>query len=153
MPNPGLTLDTKAAFASVLRFDRELLAQAEVAAKAATVSGVSNLLARLEGHSNNPERIDTSQLHDNWALAAAQATGKSVGTTSAAGPGAGVGSITIKGKKVQVDLFNIAPYADYVEYGTPKMQAGYHVTDSLRDTNDNSALFLDPAMQAAWGAA
>ena len=143
-------IDASAAAQSVAGFRRTLGEQTLELTKTATVLFGRDVVLRIEGATSNPRRVDTGETRDGWALATEQATGKSVGPTSAAPPGANVGMIKQTGLKIQAGLTNLALQAEYVEYGTPKMRPGYHLRDASRQLEANAEAIADVFIQKAW---
>ena len=143
-------IDATAAARSVSGFRRALGEQTlELTKEAVTLFG-SDVVMRIDGAANNPRRVDTGETRDGWALATEQATGRSVGPTSAAPPGANVGAIAQTGMKVQAQLANLAPQAWYVEDGTPMMRPGYHLRDASRKLEAHAEEIADKYMVKAW---
>lgn len=143
-------IDATAAARSVSGFRRALGEQTlELTKEAVTLFG-SDVVMRIDGAANNPRRVDTGETRDGWALATEQASGRSVGPTSAAPPGANVGAIAQTGMKVQVQLANLAPQAWYVEDGTPMMRPGYHLRDASRKLEAHAEEIADKYMVKAW---
>ena len=152
MPAQG-GIDVAAANRSAAAFGRALDLQAAELVKAGLFAGGRDLQFRIEGYSNNPRRIDTGETRDGWNLAVNQATGRAVGTTSAAPPRGGVGEVATSGHRTVGTMLNLAPQATWVEYGTPTMRPGYHVRDSQRVVDAMAGQMSDPCMAAAWSAA
>ena len=149
--SPGI--DASAATKSVSGFRRALGEQTLELTKTAVATFGRDVVLRIEGATSNPRRVDTGETRDGWALATEQATGKPVGPTSAAPPGANVGVIKQTGLKVQAGLANLAPQAWYVEDGTPKMRPGYHLRDASRQLEANAEALADAFMVKAWNEA
>ena len=143
-------IDATLAAKSVAGFRRALGEQTLNLTKESVALFGRDVVLRIDGAAYNPRRVDTGETRDGWALATEQASGKSVGPTSAAPPGANVGAIKQTGMKVQAGLANLAPQAWYVEDGTPKMQPGYHVCDASRQLEAHAADLADDFMVKAW---
>jgi len=146
-------IDASLAARSVVGFRRTLEVQTLELTKEATTLFGRDVVLRIDGAATNPRRVDTGETRDGWALATEQATGRSVGPTSMAPPGARVGVLIQSGVKVQASLLNIAPQAWYVEDGTHLMRPGYHLRDASRQLEANAESIADAFIQKAWAEA
>lgn len=143
-------IDASASAKSVAGFRRTLGEQTLDLTKESVAIFGRDVVLRIDGAAYNPRRVDTGETRDGWALATEQASGKSVGPTSAAPPGANVGVVKQTGMKVQAGLANLAPQAWYVEDGTPLMRPGYHLRDASRQLEANAEAIADKFMLKAW---
>lgn len=124
------------------------------------------LVRSLNGIYDAPKRIDTGRYRAGWAIGTSEATGirLAAGVTHGADgrfqssshadtsqPGDGVGSLTQRPYYYIVTVTNNVEYGPYLEFGTPRMAAGYHRDKALRFVQDRTEKALGIAIRMAWG--
>lgn len=152
MPAVSVKLDLTSAKASLSAFFSRLSTEAEQAGKEAAYVGSSDIIDRIEGHNVNIQRVDTHRYASSWAVAGREASGVNVGDEEAHESGDSFGSVSLAGNAVTIDMMSLVEYGEYLEFGTDKIVAGYHVTDSLDAIKLSGPPIFDSAMVAAWGA-
>lgn len=133
-------------------FKRRALAQAEVLVPVATQTLVGKagvfISARLQGVSAI-RRIDTTRLIGSYETAASEIAGTPVNHGSAVESGDASAETVETGLRTAYRFGSAAPYAEYIEYGTPAIQAGLHVHAAANDTSRAAQATCEPILRKA----
>jgi hypothetical protein len=151
MPTVSISLDAAKASSSMAEFFERLRGEMDATGKRIAEAGGRDIVSRVEGHNVNVRRVDTHRYASSWVVATADASGASIGSTEATEPGDASGSVVARPDGVTADLQSNVEYGPYLEYGTPRMAAGWHVQSARESVSAHAGELVDPAIVAAWG--
>jgi hypothetical protein len=103
------------------------------------------------------ERVDSGRLRAAWSVAAEEATGqaagsKSVEDTNPLRPGDGTATTTGAAMDRTITLTNRVEYGPEIEFGTPQIAAGLHLTRAVLLTRKSADRVLGALLRRAWRA-
>ena len=151
MPTVSITLDAAKASAAMAGFFARLNGEMDATGKRIAVAGGTDIVRRVEGQATNIRRVDTHRYASSWVVATSDASGASIGSTEATEPGDASGSVVAGQNGVDVALQSNVEYGPYLECGTPKMAAGWHVQSAREFVSAEAPALVDPAVVSAWG--
>ena len=111
----------------------------------------------VRGATGLERRVDTGRLVAAYNRIAQMADGRSIGPTTGSGeknnpsrPGDAVFTLYGRGLSANVALQNGVPYAGYIENGTAKVPAGYHLARATLAVTRSMPARVEKALRAAW---